>query len=99
MFEEHGEIKTFFDLIANRGMVFVTYVRLQRRSGAQERTQPHFSARHSGGREGSGAVARVRDQRSAGKVFATRAPLIIVEFALDRCTLLSPSRRPQGTGS
>ena len=26
MFEEHGEIKTFFDLIANRGMVFVTYV-------------------------------------------------------------------------
>lgn len=26
MFEEHGEIKTFFDRIANRGMVFVTYV-------------------------------------------------------------------------
>lgn len=26
-FEEHGDIKTFFDLIANRGMVFVTYVR------------------------------------------------------------------------
>ena len=26
LFEEHGEIKTFFDLIANRGMVFVTYV-------------------------------------------------------------------------
>lgn len=26
MFEEHGEIKTFFDLIGNRGMVFVTYV-------------------------------------------------------------------------
>lgn len=25
-FEEHGEIKTFFDLIKNRGMVFVTYV-------------------------------------------------------------------------
>lgn len=25
-FDEHGEIKTFFDLIANRGMVFVTYV-------------------------------------------------------------------------
>lgn len=29
MFEEHGEIKTFFDLIANRGMVFVTFVGLQ----------------------------------------------------------------------
>lgn len=28
LFEEHGEIKTFFDLIANRGMVFVTYVSL-----------------------------------------------------------------------
>lgn len=26
LFEEHGEIKTFFDLIATRGMVFVTYV-------------------------------------------------------------------------
>ena len=26
LFEEHGEIRTFFDLIANRGMVFVTYV-------------------------------------------------------------------------
>lgn len=25
-FEEHGTIKTFFDLIATRGMVFVTYV-------------------------------------------------------------------------
>lgn len=25
-FEDHGEIKTFFDLIATRGMVFVTYV-------------------------------------------------------------------------
>lgn len=25
-FEEHGEIKTFFDLISNRGMVFVTFV-------------------------------------------------------------------------
>ncbi len=25
-FEQHGEIKTFFDLIQNRGMVFVTYV-------------------------------------------------------------------------
>jgi len=25
-FEEHGDIKTFFDLISTRGMVFVTYV-------------------------------------------------------------------------
>ena len=26
LFENYGEIKTFFDLISNRGMVFVTYV-------------------------------------------------------------------------
>lgn len=26
LFEEHGDIKTFFDLISTRGMVFVTYV-------------------------------------------------------------------------
>jgi hypothetical protein len=25
-FEKHGEIKTFFDLIKTRGMVFVTFV-------------------------------------------------------------------------
>ena len=25
-FEEFGEIKTFFDLISNRGMIFVTFV-------------------------------------------------------------------------
>lgn len=25
-FEHMGEIKTFFDLISNRGMVFITYV-------------------------------------------------------------------------
>ena len=29
MFEEHGDIKTFFDLISTRGMVFVTYVSFQ----------------------------------------------------------------------
>jgi hypothetical protein len=29
LFEEHGDIKTFFDLIATRGMVFVTYVSRQ----------------------------------------------------------------------
>jgi RNA recognition motif-containing protein len=26
-FEDHGDVKTFFDLIGSRGMVFVTYVR------------------------------------------------------------------------
>lgn len=36
MFEEHGDIKTFFDLIANRGMVFVTYVGLKRRFTVHE---------------------------------------------------------------
>lgn len=94
MFEEHGDIKTFFDLIANRGMVFVTYVSLQQSFGAYGRTQPCFSERHPSGREGSGALARVRDQRSAGKVLAARAPFIIVELVPDRRTLLSPPRRP-----
>lgn len=27
-FDDFGEIKTFFDLVAKRGMVFVTFVRL-----------------------------------------------------------------------
>ena len=27
-FEEHGEIKEFFDLVQKRGMVFITYVRI-----------------------------------------------------------------------
>jgi len=38
-FEEHGEIKTFFDLIANRGMVFVTYYDLRAAERARERLQ------------------------------------------------------------
>ncbi|KAF8504288.1 hypothetical protein BU17DRAFT_58208 [Hysterangium stoloniferum] len=38
-FEEHGEIKTFFDLIANRGMVFVTYFDLRAAERARERLQ------------------------------------------------------------
>ncbi|KAI0094536.1 hypothetical protein BDY19DRAFT_913285 [Irpex rosettiformis] len=39
LFEEHGEIKTFFDLIANRGMVFVTYYDLRAAERARERLQ------------------------------------------------------------
>ncbi|KAF8578612.1 hypothetical protein K439DRAFT_1654783 [Ramaria rubella] len=38
-FEEHGEIKTFFDLIANRGMVFVTYYDLRAAERARDRLQ------------------------------------------------------------
>ncbi|KDQ15621.1 hypothetical protein BOTBODRAFT_31511 [Botryobasidium botryosum FD-172 SS1] len=38
-FEEHGEIKTFFDLISNRGMVFVTYYDLRAAERARERLQ------------------------------------------------------------
>ncbi|KAH8110594.1 hypothetical protein DFH11DRAFT_1619149 [Phellopilus nigrolimitatus] len=38
-FEDHGEIKTFFDLIANRGMVFVTYFDLRAAERARERLQ------------------------------------------------------------
>ncbi|KAI0778670.1 hypothetical protein BD413DRAFT_114435 [Trametes elegans] len=39
LFEEHGEIKTFFDLIANRGMVFVTFYDLRAAERARDRLQ------------------------------------------------------------
>ncbi|KAG6901867.1 hypothetical protein C0995_007093 [Termitomyces sp. Mi166 len=39
LFEEHGEIKTFFDLISTRGMVFVTYYDLRAAERARERLQ------------------------------------------------------------
>ncbi|KAG8724879.1 hypothetical protein FRC12_024256, partial [Ceratobasidium sp. 428] len=38
-FEEFGEIKTFFDLISNRGMVFVTYYDVRAAERARERLQ------------------------------------------------------------
>lgn len=38
-FEEHGTIKTFFDLIATRGMVFVTYYDLRAAERARDRLQ------------------------------------------------------------
>ncbi|KAG9010322.1 hypothetical protein FRB94_010672 [Tulasnella sp. JGI-2019a] len=38
-FEAHGEIKTFFDLIKTRGMVFVTYFDLRAAQRAKERLQ------------------------------------------------------------
>ncbi|KAK7063868.1 hypothetical protein R3P38DRAFT_2820891 [Favolaschia claudopus] len=39
IFEEHGEIKTFFDLISTRGMVFVTYYDLRAAERARDRLQ------------------------------------------------------------
>ncbi|EIW87088.1 hypothetical protein CONPUDRAFT_79258 [Coniophora puteana RWD-64-598 SS2] len=38
-FEEHGDIKTFFDLISTRGMVFVTYFDLRAAERARDRLQ------------------------------------------------------------
>ncbi|PBK76591.1 RNA-binding domain-containing protein [Armillaria solidipes] len=38
-FEEHGDIKTFFDLISTRGMVFVSYYDLRAAERARERLQ------------------------------------------------------------
>ncbi|KAG9120904.1 hypothetical protein FRC07_003368 [Ceratobasidium sp. 392] len=38
-FEEFGEIKTFFDLISNRGMAFVTYYDVRAAERARERLQ------------------------------------------------------------
>ncbi|KAG2756300.1 hypothetical protein P692DRAFT_201836289 [Suillus brevipes Sb2] len=38
-FEEHGDIKTFFDLIATRGMVFVTFFDIRAAERARDRLQ------------------------------------------------------------
>ncbi|KAF9507976.1 hypothetical protein BS47DRAFT_1332981 [Hydnum rufescens UP504] len=38
-FEDHGQIKTFFDLIHTRGMVFVTYYDLRSAQAARDRLQ------------------------------------------------------------
>ncbi|KAG2118156.1 uncharacterized protein F5147DRAFT_742805 [Suillus discolor] len=38
-FEEHGDIKTFFDLIATRGMVFVTFYDIRAAERARDRLQ------------------------------------------------------------
>ncbi|CAK5280369.1 unnamed protein product [Mycena citricolor] len=38
-FQEHGDIKTFFDLISTRGMVFVTYFDLRSAERARDRLQ------------------------------------------------------------
>ncbi|KAH8922619.1 hypothetical protein BT69DRAFT_1220035, partial [Atractiella rhizophila] len=50
-FERFGEIKTFFDLIANRGMVFVTYHDLRAAMMAKDRMQ---DSNLGGGRGGDG---------------------------------------------
>jgi hypothetical protein len=63
MFEEHGEIKTFFDLIANRGMVFVTFVGPQRCLGAHEKNSTRFYSLIFELLRGLGNVCKV--QRSA----------------------------------
>ena len=58
LFEEHGEIKTFFDLIGNRGMVFVTYVG----SGSSPATMivtEKLLVRPPCGREGARPFARL----------------------------------------
>ena len=65
-FENHGEIKTFFDLIKTRGMVFVTFVR----EGALRRVLLHltemifFKSLTSVQRNGQGSNCRVRMSRA-----------------------------------
>ncbi|KAI0800785.1 hypothetical protein C8Q74DRAFT_1238731, partial [Fomes fomentarius] len=78
LFEEHGEIKTFFDLIANRGMVFVTYYDLRAAERARDRLQgSEISGRpidvhYSLPRDDHGKGAdRQRDQELQGNLIIT----------------------------
>jgi len=63
-FEEHGDIKTFFDLIATRGMVFVTYV-----SGMMvaiiSGSEFVYQVRFARSRESTGTPSRLRNQWAA----------------------------------
>ncbi|KAL1951220.1 hypothetical protein VTO73DRAFT_369 [Trametes versicolor] len=82
LFEEHGEIKTFFDLIANRGMVFVTYFDLRAAERARDRLQgSEISGRpidvhYSLPRDDNGKGAdRQREQELQGTLLVTlRSP-------------------------
>jgi hypothetical protein len=64
-FEEHGEIKTFFDLISTRGMVFVTYVSLHETFEAVnvDNTWTRISLTCA---QQSGLEIDYKDQRSVG---------------------------------
>lgn len=63
LFEEHGEIRTFFDLIANRGMVFVTYYDLR----AAERARDRLQGSEISGRPIDVHYSLPRDDRGADK--------------------------------
>ena len=92
MFEEHGEIKTFFDLIANRGMVFVTYVGLLRRLGTRGELNPVFQ--HDI-RAAERARERLQGSEISGRpvrVCLLERLSLYVELFSDRRALLSPSR-------
>ncbi|TBU34420.1 hypothetical protein BD311DRAFT_746126 [Dichomitus squalens] len=77
LFEEHGEIKTFFDLIANRGMVFVTYYDLRAAERARDRLQgSEISGRpidvhYSLPRDDQRGADRQKDQELQGNLIVT----------------------------
>ncbi|KAH9920199.1 uncharacterized protein BXZ73DRAFT_52250 [Epithele typhae] len=78
LFEEHGEIKTFFDLIGNRGMVFVTFYDIRAAERARDRLQgSEISGRpidvhYSLPRDDNGKGAdRQRDQDLQGNLLVT----------------------------
>ena len=61
LFEEHGEIKTFFDLISNRGMVFVTYVSGHGFISCHTISDMAAAVRYPCSGEGKRATSRFRD--------------------------------------
>ena len=93
MFEEHGEIKTFFDLIANRGMVFVTFVGPRRCSGAHGKNSTRFYSMIFEPLRGLGSVCKGRRLVADRYFFSLECSLPFAEFSLDRCALLPASRR------
>ena len=77
LFEEHGEIRTFFDLIANRGMVFVTYVSTVSLRGASMLNK--LSVRSASCGKSKRAATRIRNKWQAGQssVECESAPLTL----------------------
>ncbi|KAF9232753.1 hypothetical protein BU15DRAFT_67186 [Melanogaster broomeanus] len=70
-FEEHGEIKTFFDLIVTRGMVFITYYDLRAAKRARECLQGSEINDQKQGGGGGGGNERDKNQQYQGCLIVT----------------------------
>lgn len=90
MFEEHGDIRTFFDLISGRGMVFVTYVS---DTPIAQQLAPYCALYQYDLRAAERARERLQGSEISGRPVrrcACRLSLCAYQV-LDRCALLAPS--------